>query len=402
MKTSFRILFLIFCFLSTTLFASITESFDESEKLSNQPSLNSPSELEEFEKARERMSFFKIGELGEGVDEKTTQWAKFSIREIEKVFSELTKREKRFTKNIGQFRLVAKIGDYTLTKTFEKEFFISGESAYCKKNIDDSLGRIICMSDYKESSTDPSDYFLRKKIIDFFEFEEDKVHSILMSSSLSTLEGAIKSQLTHGNIIKDFKSQDLNKLLNLIGQSFDKTACRRFFTDESNERALKLGLFQKSKALLKKEKSFEKGGCFLDGLFAEFVHNFGDSEQIMRLFLQAESGRLKFDFMKGFLLNDVKEFLAFAEKNLNDSAMDLPDVELSMDVTSYFNSCPNCQVTFQYLISERKSILSNIFRQMIKNTFLDFKDDFSVLNKKFEMCDPLQNIRVFFIHDYNL
>lgn len=284
-------------------------------------------------------------------------------------------------------------------------FFLSGGFFNGgNQNLQDFLNnseknrRIISIRDYcpqEEGKTE--DYGLRKRICEIFEFQE--VINIKKADE-------VRKEFVRLLRATQFEGGDFNialgaNAIDKISKICTSTLEYRFFTNESNEKAKRIRLYDKRK----KEEELEH----INNLFDSSLSlQFGDSEQAILMFfarqIEKNPSLLGYDFMMNNLYNSFiktypelgekesalssinveekknhRNFIEMYKKTISEVAPHLINfikekINIHFNMASYYDICRNCRATFDieiyYNSFFQKHIISEVCKDFLKNRIL--------------------------------
>ena len=284
-------------------------------------------------------------------------------------------------------------------------FFLSGGFFNGgNQNLQDYLNKteknreIISVRNYcpqEEGKTE--DYGLRKRICEIFEFQ-----SFINPKKANVVEKELVRLLGS----ERFNGGDFNialgaNAIDKISRICTSTLEYRFFTDESNEKAKSVRLYDKRKK--------EEDLGHIDSLFdATLSLQFGDSEQAILMFfaehIEKDPSLLGYDFMMNNLYNGFikvypelrenidllllinieekknhKNFIEIYQKAISKIVPNLIDfikgkINIHFNLASRYDICRNCRATFEQEIYRnsffQKHIISEVCKDFLKNRIL--------------------------------
>lgn len=362
-------------------------------------------------------------------ESKSSEWPRGSLVEIRNSFGVLAKMDEGSQRNVAMFRLNAKVGDICYPYDC-KIIFVSGGNKDLVVSLEEEIGWT-CQSIAHYCPAQPpkpKDFSLRENIVDFFDFKE-----YLTRSQKKNMIETFRKTIQAPDYFKEIFLTEFAR--EKLCDAYSDSLCYRLFDEDSNAKAKKLGLFDKTH----KDRPLRH----IDDLFGDsFQLNFSDSEQTIRMFLAKESS--KGNPYKIKVSNDTSldklltlesdcgtyKKLYDSKKKANDEEILEIDAQLielekklipalnnwtvsylsfDFDIASYYRMCRNCEATFQYDFRENHQVsrsglmmFTNGLGRELKNTSWCFKGWLfggGITGLEIEL--PLIKLNVSYLSEYN-
>lgn len=308
---------------------------------------------------------------------KDSNWHEEQKINLMLIYQKLQELDPESKRNVATFRIKILKGTEILgNQDSNNTFFISGGDLNLLKKLEEPKNfggkfNFNCISNYCPSEPDkPSDFSLRKNIVEFFDFKEK-----LKSTQKDDLKKVFTLSLEKQDLFKEITFTKL--AIAGIANIYSSTLEMRFFESESTESAKKHELINK----IASDDKFEH----IDELFgSHFQLNFGDSEQTIRLFINSKNqnnpnvtisefnkilSTLVIDLSKNEeLTNNIKEFDTqdkFSKKKFKNKSKNKSEKDQARETHN-----EQVQKSKEKCIELNKTINSNIL-DSIKNIFIE-------------------------------